>query len=127
VLPVPGSAPLQPACGPAYPQAPACPAHLPPAFQYGPGSVDYSKADPYTCGSTSVLAPTNATSAARGPRPEGVFKRRTPIASLPIPNVPERAPLQTSVNPAFAPAGTPLPGIYARGEPIPMVTQAPAP
>jgi hypothetical protein len=86
---------------------------------YGPGSVDYSKADPYTCGQTNIVG-----AAAEEPGKEDNIKLLLPVGHIAIPNVPEREPLQTTVDPVFADVGTPVPGVYRRGAAVPTVAQS---
>jgi hypothetical protein len=113
VLVLPRPHPCHP---PAIPFPTRRPPRPPPPAQYGAGSVDYSKADPYTCGQSSIVA-----SAADAPKDDNI-ELLLPVGGLPVPNVPERAPLLTSVHPDFADVGTPVPGIYRRGRTIPTIT-----
>lgn len=62
---------------------------------YGAGSVDYAKAEPYSCPSTSVLAPQSASAN----RLRGRLIATEPKAYFPVAGRPRIAPLQTSVDP----------------------------
>jgi hypothetical protein len=70
---------------------------------YGNGSVDYSKAEPFTCPTAPAAASTTMSvteAAARGEKQLLAVKLRKPIGALPVPGRARRAPLQTSVDPA---------------------------
>jgi hypothetical protein len=69
--------------------------------QYGDGSVDYSKADSFSC-PAKIVAPGSA--AAADATPTGTLLRtivRKAVKSVPIPGRPEREPLKSSVDTAF--------------------------
>ena len=82
--------------GPSPSEFPPGPAPPSPLLQYGKGSVNYSKADPFSC-------PAPGRSAA----PEDEFSRQDreletillkPRGAIPVPGAPRRAPRQDSVD-----------------------------
>jgi hypothetical protein len=69
---------------------------------YGPGSVDYSKADNYTCPGSAIQAA--AAARARASEPEDHIMLRTKPESTPLEGVPARAAARSSVDRAFTAA-----------------------
>jgi hypothetical protein len=78
--------------------------------------VDYSKADPYTCGE-KLVGPESTTT----PVEPLNFLTPTP-RPLVLPGETEKPVTQSSVDPAFLPVGAVLPGIYRRGQEPKRVT-----
>jgi hypothetical protein len=72
----------------------------------------------YTCSQTKFLA---AGSVATPPLLLNI-KLRYPTPAPAVPGQPVQRPSQWSVAPMFLPEGSPLPGIYRRGETPPKVT-----